>query len=110
LDAYEALLAEIDKFLEKGVDKYKFKERKKKSKSPAKKKQLGQSKATTVANLSAPVKENSLLTVDKRAPRTSAIIPIINNGLRQRMTSSKSLMPTQLAKPDLPKTCNDEQT
>ena len=39
LDAYEALLAAIDKFLEKGVDKYKFKERKKKNKSPVKKKQ-----------------------------------------------------------------------
>jgi len=41
LEAYENLLAEIDKFLEKGVDKYKFKERKKKNKSPVKKKQLG---------------------------------------------------------------------
>jgi hypothetical protein len=39
LDAYEALLVAIDKFLEKGVDKYKFKERKKKNKSPVKKKQ-----------------------------------------------------------------------
>jgi len=40
LEAYEALLAAIDKFLEKGVDKYKFKERKKKNKSPVKKKQV----------------------------------------------------------------------
>ena len=63
---------------------------------------MGSSKTKIVANLSAPVKENSLLTVDKRAPRTSAIIP-------KRMTSSKSLIPTQPAKPDLPNAGNDEQ-
>ena len=38
LDAYESLLGEIDEFLDRGVDKYKFKESKKKS--PQKKKKL----------------------------------------------------------------------
>ena len=55
MDAYQNLLSEIDAFLDKGVDKYKFKEIKKKS--PQKKKKLQPGDKSRTADNASPSKQ-----------------------------------------------------